>query len=228
MNYPMRSIAFISEMIHAPLIHQAADLQKVHNLTFSDQVCQYKNFQMLPVGAQMSNPPKRHQSISCCTYLNDRIQIREEMTGISREDYENRIQRLADIVMDNLNIQAFHVQQFVVRTLINPRHYTDSREFVSKALCNMESEDFAPFGRSMNLLGLRFALGAPGSKEGDFNLRVESFAQDTRSLFIENIGVYRTVIKRENIGDITSNFSDTYSYIETAIIPFLSQFDETE
>ena len=91
MNYPMRSIAFISEMIHPPVNHDPVKLQKLHSAAFEDQECQYQNFQMLPAGAQMSNPQKKRFTVSSCTMLNDRIQVREEMTGISREDLEVRL-----------------------------------------------------------------------------------------------------------------------------------------
>lgn len=213
-------------MIHPPGSHKSADLQKLHSEAFNDQDCQYQNFQLLPVGAQLSNPPGRVHSISCCTFLNDRIQIREEMTGISREDFEARIQRLAQLAMNHLNIPVYIVQQYVVRTLINPKQYTDSKEFVLKALLNMDSDTFLPLDRNADILGLRLALNKPDQNVGIFNVRIESYSQDPRSLFIENVGTYRTMIKTQNLHDITGNFTSTYSYIESHVVPFLSQFDD--
>lgn len=226
MNYPMRSIAFITEMIHPPISHNAADLQHLHSVIFADEECQYQNFQLLPVGAQMSNPAKRSQCISCCTFLNDRIQIREEMTGISCKDYEVRLQKLVNLSVSHLKIPVFIVQQYVVRTLTNPKHFTDSREFVAKALLNMETDNFLPLDRNADILGIRLALSKAGEKGGIFNLRVESYSQDSRSLFIENIGTYRSMVNIQNINELTANFSATYAYIETNVMPFLSQFDE--
>jgi hypothetical protein len=114
----------------------------------------------------------------------------------------------------------------VVRTLINPKQYTDSKEFVLKALLNMDSDTFLPLDRNADILGLRFALNKPDQNVGIFNVRIESYSQDPRSLFIENVGTYRTMIKTQNLHDITGNFTNTYSYIETHVVPFLSQFDE--
>jgi len=225
MNYPLRSIAFITEMIHQPMAHKGEDLQKLHSMAFTDQNCKYQNFQMLPVGAQMSNPPRGVQSISACTFLNDRVQIREELTGISCEDFESRIKRVAQLAIDNLNIQSFMVQQYVIRTLINPRMFSDSKEFMSSALLGLESDNFSLLGRNREILGIRFALSPPEENEGVFNLRVESYSNDIRSLFIENIGSYRTLVKTSNIDDLLSNFSTTYSYIEDNVVPFLAQFD---
>jgi hypothetical protein len=227
MNYPMRSIAYLSEMIHPPISHQASSLQKLHSMAFTDPECQYQNFQMLPTGAQMSNPPGRTRSISCCNFLNDRIQVREEMTGISRGDYEVRLQKIADLSMNHLKIPMFMVQQFVVRSLINPKNFTDSREFMARALLNMESENFHPLERSTDILGLRLALSKGDQKEGIFNLRIESFSQDARSLFLENVGTYHAVVNAQNLQNLTTNFTNTYSYIEDSVIPFLAQFDET-
>jgi hypothetical protein len=226
MNYPMRSIAYLTEIIHPPISHQASNLQKLHSLAFADPECQYQNFQMLPAGAQMSNPAGRNRSISCCNFLNDRIQIREEMTGISREDYELRLQKLAELSLNHLKIPMFMVQQFVVRSLINTRNFPDSREFVAKALLNMESDNFHPLERNTDILGLRMALSKPDKKEGLFSLRIESFSQDSRSLFLENVGTFHAVVKVENLEDLTANFGNTYHYIEKKVIPFLAQFDE--
>ena len=192
MNYPMRSIAFVTELIHPPKRHDAAALQRLHSVAFADGECRYQNFQMLPVGAQMSNPPGRAQSVSTCTLLADRVQVREEMTGIGREEYEARLERMARYAMLNLDIQAFVVQQYVVRALINSRYYVDSREFVARALLNMETESFASLDRTANILGIRFVLGTGDAKQGVYNVRVESFAQDHRSIFIENVATFRT------------------------------------
>jgi len=226
MNYPLRSIAYIAELIHPPANHNAADLQKLHSVAFADQICQYQNFQMLPQGAQMSNPPGQSRSVSCCTFLGDRIQIREEMTGISREDYENRLQRIAFLAMTHLKLQVFIVQQFVVRTLVNSKFFVDSREFISQGIFNMESDNFAPLDRKQDILGLRFALSKGDQKEGLFNLRIESFSQDPRSIFIENIGTYRTMVRKDNLEGLTDNFGKTYAYVETNVVPFLAQFDD--
>lgn len=228
MNYPMRSIAFITELIHPPVSHQANDLQQLHSDAFTDPECQYQNFQVLPVGAQMTNPPARGAfSISSCTFLNDRIQIREEMTGISREDFEKRLLKLAQLSANSLKIPMFVVQQYVVRSLINPIHFRNSNEFVSKALLNMETDNFLPLDRNADILGIRLALSKPDQREGLYNLRIESFSKDPRSLFIENIGTFRSMVNVNNIQDLTANFGDTYMYIEHHVVPFLAQFDES-
>lgn len=226
MNYPLRSIAFISEMIHPPVNHQASDLQKLHSMAFSDEECQYQNFQMLPIGAQMANPPGRQHTISSCTFLNDRIQVREEMTGISREDYETRLLKLAQLSMNHLNIPMFIVSQYIIRALVNTRYFQDSREYVARALLDMEPEDFVPLDRNAEILGLRFALSKPDQKNGLYNIRVESYSQDPRSLFIENVGTYRNMVKVDNMKDLTDNFVRTYMYVENNVVPFLAQFDE--
>lgn len=225
MNYPLRSIAFIAEIIHPPMGHQSENLQKLHSEAFNNQDCKYQNFQMLPVGAQMSNPPSRMQSISACTFLNDRVQIREEMTGISCDEFETKVEAMANLAMKHLNIPVFIVQQFVVRTLINPRQYSDSKDYMANALLGMGTDNFSSLGREREILGLRMALSPNDQSEGVFNVRVESYSNDARSLFIENIGSYRTMIKAENLSDLLSNFTSTYEYIENSVVPFIAQFD---
>lgn len=225
-NYSMRSIAFITELIHPPMNYQAPDLQKIHSIAFADPECQYQNFQMLPMGAQLSNPPGATKSISSCAFLNDRIQVREEMTGISYEDYTKRLEKLVGLAINHLQVPMFVVSQFIIRTLVNTQQFKDSREFVAKGLLNMEPENFEALDRNGDILGLRLALSKPDKQQGLYNLRIESYSQDARSLFIENVGTYQVMIKAENLQDLTSNFYNTYTYIESNVVPFLLQFDD--
>ena len=227
MNYPLRSIAFIGELIHPPVQHKAEDLQKLHAATFNDEACRYQNFQVLPMGAQMTNTPAGGQNISACAFLNDRIQVREELTGMSREDYENRLSRIVSLAMELLTIPVFMMEQFVVRSLVNPRQFQDSREFIGKALLNLESENLAPLGRKPEILGLRFALAPPDPSQGVYNLRIESYSKDPRSLFIENVGSFRGMVRPEDLDTLTSNFRDTYEYVESEVVSFLAQYDQT-
>jgi hypothetical protein len=227
MDYPMRTIAYLAELIHQPRQHPADALQKVHQITFKDQRCRYLNFALMPggAGAALSNPQTSANMFSTATFLPDRIQVREEMSGISREDFQDRVHRLGALALEVLDVPQFLLQNFVVRTLVNPRNFYDSREFVSRSLLNMEEEDFACLARKPEILGVRLVFPQTSDNRGIFNIRVESYAAEPRSLFIENVGVFRTVVNQNNVEDLTSNLFATYDYIDGNVIDFIAQFD---
>lgn len=224
----MRSIAFLAEWIHPPRNHDPKDLQRVHALAFADERCQYQNFQLVPGGATLSNPQNQAGAVSAAVFLPDRVQIREEMTGLSREEFQERMERIAELAFSVLQIQQILVQNFVVRSLVNPRNFYDSREFVARSLLNMEEEDFACLERHPQILGIRFVFPQTPEVRGTYNVRIESYAADPRSLFIENLGVFKSIVGPGNLDDLTSNFFAVYDYIDGNVIDFISQFDARE
>ncbi|MBI4882069.1 MAG: hypothetical protein HY812_20770 [Planctomycetes bacterium] len=228
MDYPLRSIAYLAELIHIPRQHKPADLQKIHSLAFSDERCQYQNFALIPGGATLSNPQAQANMVSAASFLPDRVQVREEMSGISREDFQQRVERLSELALEVLEVQHFLVQNFIVRSLVNAQNYSDSREFLSRAVLNMVEEDFACLERMPQIVGLRLVFPQTSENRGMFNIRVESYAAEPRSLFIENVGVFRSVVNRSNVADLTSNFFATYDYIDENIVDFIAQFDGRE
>ena len=227
MNYPLRSIAFVAELIHPPMRHGAENLQRVHSAAFNDEDCSYRNFQLLPAGAQLANPMKKPNVLSVCTLLPDRIQVREELTGIGRDEFRTRLLRLVRIAVNNLGIQALVARQFVVRSLINPRTSHDSREFLGRAVMGLEAERFKDFGGAPGLIGLRLTLKAPEGEEGLFNVRVESYAQDARSLFLECVGTFRAPLNVAGDGadDLGGEFDRVYAYVRDRVVPFVARFD---
>lgn len=228
MDYPLRSIAYVAELIHPPRQHAAQDLQRMHAAIFADPKCPYQNFNLLPGGAAIYNPPTQANMVSSLTILQDRVQVREELSGISREDFQERVERIATHSFAMLGIQQFAMQSFVVRSLVNARNFYDSREFISRSLLNMEEDDFVCLQRAPQIVGLRFVFPQTNETRGMFNIRIESYAAEPRSLFIENVGIFRSLITDANINELTSNFFSTYDYLDGNVVDFIAQFDTRE
>ncbi len=226
MNYPLRTIAFWADLIHPPMQHSPEVLQKIHSVIFNDAECKYQNFQLIPGGAQLINPSSRPGVVSACTILGDRVQVREELTGIGRDDFGSRVKRMAKVAVTNLGIPLFIMRQFVIRSLINPKNSTDSREFLAGSVLKMKSDDFKPLEKDPNLVGVRFAFHSASPEEGVYNLRVESYTKDTRSLFLENVANYRRPLPAQQLDEIGDDFDDAYMYIENRLIPFIANFDQ--
>ena len=58
-----------------------------------------------------------------------------------------------------------------------------------------------------------------------FTVRIESFASDARSLFIENTGSFGPTVIANGIDAIGSNLRATYDFVVERALPFLEQFD---
>src|SRR5690606_9282552 len=135
-------------------------------------------------GAALSNPPQQANMVSTVMFLPDRVQVREEVSGISREEFQDRVARLSGLAFEVLHVQQFLLQNFIVRSLVNARNFYDSREFIARSLLNMEEEDFACLQRQPQIVGVRMVFPQTDENRGMFNVRVESYAAEPRSLFI--------------------------------------------
>lgn len=225
MDYPIRSIAFQAELIHAPRQHRPDSLQRIHAAAFADPTCQYQNFALVPGGAVLSNPQTGPGMVSMASFLADRVQVREEMSGIGRDDFQARLESLAGHAASWLGVEQFLAQNYVVRSLVNPRTFHDAREFMSRSLLNMEDEDLACLQRVPQILGVRMVFPDTPDQPGIYNVRVESYAAEPRSLFLENVGTFRAMITSNNLESVTDGFGRTYDYLESNLVAFVSQFD---
>jgi hypothetical protein len=230
MAYGLRSIAFVAELIHPPVQHDPRALQRVHGELFGSVECSYRDFRLIPGGAQFSNQAGGMPGapVSLANLLADRVQIREEQTGMSREEFETRVGHLAKTVLATLPIKLFLAQQYAVRSVINPHSSSDAREFVLRTLFGFDDALLTTFPVPPSLAGLRLAFPPAPDGAGIFNVRVESFSTDNRSLFLETVGTFGQPVQADGIEGLVQRFDATYDFLQDQLVNFVAQFDGEE
>jgi hypothetical protein len=230
MSYGLRSIAFVAELIHPPVQHDPRALQRLHSELFGSTECSYRDFRLIPGGAQFSNQMGGLPGtpVSCANLLSDRVQIREEQTGMSREEFEQRVGHLARAVMTSLPVKLFLAQQYAVRSVVNPHTSSDAREFILRTLFGFDEALLNGFPAPPSLAGLRLAF--PPAKEGNgiFNVRVESYSSDNRSLFLETVGTFGQPVQADGVDGLVQRFDATYDFLQDQLLQFVAQFDVEE
>ncbi len=223
----LRSIAFVAELIHAPVQHDPRTLQRLHGELFANVEASYRDFRLVAGGAQLSNAlgGLPGTPVSCVNLLADRVQIREEQTGISREDFEARVGHLARSVLSVLPIKMFLAQQYAVRSVINPQTANDAREFMLRTVFGFDEALLATFPAPPSLAGVRLAFPPAEGSGGIFNLRVESFSTDNRSLFLEVVGTFGQPVKTDGIDGLVERFDATYDFLQERLVSFVAQLD---
>lgn len=224
MHYAPRTIALLTELLHAPLAPDPAPIQRIHNELFQGGDPAYRNFHALPHGAVLSNPMTRPGAVSSAEFLPDRMRFREELTAGTHEDFAGRAADLAMRAAQARGIAQITAQAVIVRTLVNPRNFSDSRAFLREAMLGMDAET-AVFGREPGLFGLRMVFPPTPSEPNAFTLRVESFANDPRSIFLENQGAFGPMPAADVAAGARANVERTYAFLVTQALEFLSQFD---
>lgn len=227
MTHGLRSIAFLAELVHPPVQHDPRALQRLHATLFGSAVSGYRDFRLVAGGAQLSNAVGGLPGapVSVANVLADRIQIREEATGLSRDDFVARVAAVAESAMGALPLHLFMAQQFCVRSVANPETSDDARAFVLSTVLGYDEALMAPFATLPSLSGLRFTFPPAPDSQAIYNVRIESYSQDNRSLFIENTGTFGRPVTGSQLGELTSRFDATYDFLQDKVVEFVSQFD---
>lgn len=230
MTYDPRTIAYITELVHFPMQHEAQSLRRLYNELGERAAEWYINFNMDPAqgGAQLVTARQlsdQQQQISAVTVMPDRMQIQEEMTDLTLESYIERMTAVAESATDNLGIQQLNAQQCIVRSLVSPRSTRDAREFLGNHMCGFTEEQLSTMERPMGMVGLRFMFPQDDEDASVFNVRLESYNADVRSVFLEVAGVFPGVVEPTDLGTLTANFNRTYAFMRDNLCDFVSRFD---
>jgi hypothetical protein len=137
-----------------------------------------------------------------------------------------RVRQVAEQVSAARAMQVFTAQHVTLRTLVNPRVFKDSRGYLKHGMFGFDDE-MEVFGREPQLLGIRLVFPATADQPGSHALRIESFSNDTRSLFIENLSSYAPIVVDGGLGQIEANILSSYRFITEQAMRFISGFDTT-
>lgn len=114
-----------------------------------------------------------------------------------------------------------------MRSLVNAKHFGDSREFLAGAVCSIPPDDFANFGRPAELFGLRLLFPAVEGKNDVHAVRVESYADDPRCVWLEDVATFTTAVMPAGLEDIAKNMHATYGFVREHVLGFLSTYDRS-
>jgi hypothetical protein len=226
MLYDTRSIAFICELYHPPQATlDATRVQAVHNELFANPRLGYRNFNFIAGGVMLSNPTTAQGAASSLTVLGDRLRVSEELTDSSLDDFIQRLDTVAKLAASKLEIPVFTACQVSVRSLVNPRQFRDAREFLARGMFRFSEEDLSTFGRPSQMLGLRMLFPQVKGERAFYAIRIESYNNDPRSIFVENVGTFPGVVPAAEAGSFVECVRETYRFLAEKSVEFLARFD---
>lgn len=223
MDYEPRTIAYLSELVHPPQPPDPRPIQRLHNRLFESGAPTYATFAVTPVGPVLANPVKQPGAASQVAFLADRLQFREELGGLTPESFGERILGIAREAAVLREVSLFTAHQVVLRSLVSPRHWPDTRVFLREAMFGF-GEELSVFGRDPSLFGLRLAFPPTPTSPQAFELRTESYQRDPRSLFIEVQATFPP-IPLDALERLATNVRDTYAFLTDKALPFVARFD---
>lgn len=222
--YAPRTVALVTELHHAALPHDPDAVLRIHQSLQQGAHAPYANLQLTAQGAIFANQAETGgTSFAAC--LPDRLRFCEELSGITHDDFAQRVRAVARQVAALRDIGEYTQQTVTVRTLVNPQAYDDSRAFLKHAVYGFDDEIEAGFGRGAALFGMRLVFPPDGDGAGTHALRIESCASDPRSLYLEDSAVYGTIPFDGMLETVEANVLETYRFVTENTMRFLSVFD---
>lgn len=225
MPYDPRSIAFCAEILYPPQQLRADQVQVVHNTLYRQPAFGYQNFQVAPDGIHLSNLPQAPGQVSSASFTWDRLVLREELRGSTVEDFATRLVNVATVSFQVLGITTTLAQQFVVRALIQPRHFRDGRDFLTQRLVTPGSDAWQGFGRPLQSLGLRLSFPPTEASKEMHHVRIETWPHDPRSLWLENTSSFAGPVAVENLPQVANHLYANYRFLSGPVLEFLAGFD---
>lgn len=221
-----RTISLITELIHIPVVHSQEKLREVYNEVC--RTCGYENFYRIQGGARIERKDAEGEGFSQLSLVGDRIQVTDDHTGISVEQFGKKSTAIIAAALPALGIPLIIFQQTTVRVTAMPNSFKSAPEFLARSLFRIRPEDLEALGRPTSVFGFRLLFPPTKEQPQNYNVRVECYVRDGKSLYIENVGTFKTPIQPTTIDQVEKNLQMTSEFLVENVVKFLSIFDRRE
>ncbi len=86
-------------------------------------------------------------------------------------------------------------------------------------------ESWQKLGRPMDSLGVRFTCPQHEEHTELCTVRIETWSQDPRSIWIENVGTFTNPISADDTPELSSHMSATYRFLTGPLCDYIQGFD---
>jgi hypothetical protein len=207
-----------------PLEHTPEKLREVYNEVC--RTCGYENFLRIQGGARIER--REGEGFSQLSLLGDRIQLTEDHTGISVEQFGRKAVAVIATALRTLGIPLILVQQTTVRITSTPNNFKNASEYLARSVFKIHSDELETFGRPTSVFGFRLVFPPTLEQPHNFNVRVECYVRDGRSLYVENVGTFKSPIQPSNTDQIEKQAQLTSDFLVNNVVKFLSTFDRRD
>jgi len=206
--------------------HSVDALREVYTKVCS--TCGYENFIKTAGGVRLERHESQSDGFSHLNFAGDRIQFTEDHVGISIDQFSKKVRTVLDEAMPRLRIPVILVQQATVRVICTPNSFKNAAEFLARSIFRIRREDLELLSRPTSVHGFRLVFPATKEQPHAFNVRIESYLRDQRSVYVENVGTFKQPIQATGLEAIERNLELTSDFVNNNVVPFLSRYDRRE
>ena len=221
-----RTISLLCEIVHIPMKHSLDALRDVYARVCS--TCGYENFIRTPAGARVERHQEQSGGFSHLTFTGDRLQFTDDHIGLTVDQFAEKVAAVLGVAVPRLRIPVILAQQVTVRLIVTPTAHMSAEEFLGQKLFRVAPGDLERLGRPAHLFGLRLMAPATQLELQTYNVRVEAYMRDRRSLYLENVGTFKVPIATQSLATVGNQIEATSHFLVERVVPFLSLFDGRE
>lgn len=125
-------------------------------------------------------------------------------------------------------IPSFFQQLYIIRASARPLRTDDARVFIGESVIGLDGEKTSLFNRPIQSVGLRLRFPPLQDTPWGFDLRIQSDAEDSKILLLENECQYADPLSVEQIeeGEIERRLVIAVKFLHENAVSFLEKYNE--
>lgn len=182
-------------------------------------------YQSLSDGSVLMSSKDEKTNLARYRISRDRLGISYEFCAQSLNYYQAMADDFLKVFISVTGNALFLMHSVIIRKLVNIKGVEDGRAFLIGKVASMKDENFRPFGRPLHAFGTRLFFPPLQEDPAAFEVKIESWMEDYRTLFLECAGVYSVPVDLKiNSAGISADVVRTDGFMDKNAIGFLSQF----
>lgn len=186
-------------------------------------------YQSLPDNSVLMSSKDEKVNFSRYKISKDRLNMSYDFCTQSVNYYQAISDDFLKVFTSITGNSLFLMHSVIIRKLVNIKGIEDCRDFLISKVLSMTEANFQTFKRPLHAIGTRLFFPPIKDDMSAYDVKVESWMDDYRTLYIECAGVYSTPmdIKIQSTG-IGSDITKTDEFINKNVMGFLSRFKQGE
>jgi len=219
-----RLLSVITELVFIPAHIEEKKFREIFDKVSEGHFI--RSYMLLPDSTiQMSGAKEERSDQVLYRIMKDRLFISYENCTSSLAYYYGLIRDLIEIFIKITGVPLFLMNSVTLRKLINIKGVNDSRDFLIKKVFKLNEENFKIFNRPIHMMGGHIFFPPIAENTTSHELRIESFMEDYKTLFVEAKSNFPQPIEPKSGADtISKNLNITDEFINNNAISFLTQF----
>jgi hypothetical protein len=219
---PTTLLAQISTLRFPPAPLHAAQYREVFNRL---SAMENFNFALTGEGVEMITPPGESGETMRVGLGRDAVSVSFDPTSRSADYAVEQLTAILKEISSVLPIPVFIQQTHIIRKTIPLSGEGDSRRFLTEQLLCVTEEGISGWKRPLGAVGVRFVFTPQQTQDvsnlNNFDLKIESYLQDPRKIFIENAATFLVPLPAGQWDQLKASLSEAHKFLDDYAVSIL-------